>query len=124
MAPDNGPRPTLVSPKDTWVASQGKPSLSIRNPIPSPMGSVQCPFCKRRSARILEHLAISHNIGSPGELADRTHEKERLDKEAAEFRIHSDTLKAQMSEGKLTAEEYRRLIVAWATSHSWQATHQ
>jgi hypothetical protein len=81
------------------------------------MVQVQCPFCRRRSSRIFEHLAVSHDIGSPEELSHRTQTKERADQEAADFSVYSETLKAQMAAGKITGEEYGRLIIAWATSH-------
>jgi hypothetical protein len=82
------------------------------------MVRVQCPFCPRRSTHIFEHLATAHNIGSADELALRTEAKEREDENASAFSLLSKTLKEKMEAGKITAEEYRRLIVAWTSAHT------
>jgi hypothetical protein len=78
------------------------------------MREIECPLCSKSFVDLLEHLVIVHDVLSAEHFVRLVAGVEADEAKRREFRDFATELYSRVTEGKITAEEYRRRVMNWS----------
>jgi hypothetical protein len=82
------------------------------------MGNIMCPLCSRSFADLLKHLVLVHEVKNADHFAKLVAGVEAEAGRQKAFHDLATDLYRQVTEGKITVEEYRRRIMNWSRANT------